>query len=181
MENLYHYYDETTGPFRNLSDLPPNEAENVLQAIRQQKKGFASQRSLDYLAIRRSLEAKARELFIRKGGRPVRSCPHYMTLGECPWLAEWYPAGRVLQFALADFDPDTISFTYGDLFPAMRYQDGKPYRSQVYTTDEILLVINQFGMPQQWNPFGEKAPERYIEVQIWDDSPLRLPGMRSGD
>ncbi|GGD92073.1 hypothetical protein [Paenibacillus nasutitermitis] len=181
MEYLYHYYDESTGPFRNLTDLPPTEAENMLQTIRQLKKGFASQRSMDYLAIRRSLESKARELFIRKGGMPVRSCPHYMTLGKCPWLAGWYPSGRVLQYALADFDPGSISFTYGDLFPAMRFQDGKPYRNQVYTVDEIFLVINQFGMPQQWNPLGDQGPERYIEVQVWDDSPLRLPGIRSSE
>ncbi|BBH24673.1 hypothetical protein Back11_60180 [Paenibacillus baekrokdamisoli] len=55
----------------------------------------------------------------------------------------------------------------------MRYQDGKPYRNQVYTIDEIYNVINEFGLPQDWNPEGQNGPERYIEVQIWDDEPLR--------
>lgn len=94
--SLYHYFDESTGPFRNLSDLEPHEAENILNDIRLQDKGFAS-----------------------------------------------------------------------------NFSDAKPYRRQVYTFDEILHVIEEFGMPQQWNANGEKGPERYIEVQIWDDKPLR--------
>lgn len=170
---LYHYYDESTGPFHNLSDLPLHEAEQVLNELRQQNIGFASKRSQDYLSIRRELEAKARNLFIAKGGQPSRAYPHYMTLGECPWLLEWYPIGRSLRISMDQFDLDTISFTYGDLFPTMRYQDGKPYRNQVYTWDEMVHVIEEFGMPQEWNANGEKGPERYIEVQIWDDKPLR--------
>lgn len=58
---LHHYFDESTGPFRNLSDLEPEEAEQVLDEIRVQKIGFASNRSKDYLTIRRSLELKAAE------------------------------------------------------------------------------------------------------------------------
>ncbi|UQZ33257.1 hypothetical protein C2I18_06605 [Paenibacillus sp. PK3_47] len=172
MDYLYHYYDESTGPFRNLSDLSPEEAENVLADIRRNKKGFASRRSADYLEIRRALELKAREAFIAKGGRPLRQHPHCMTLGRCPWLLEWYPEGKELQIPLSAFADDTVSFTYGDLFPAMRFQDGKPYRGQVYTLDEIGTVIERFGLPQDWNPDGGLGPERYIEVQIWDDAPL---------
>jgi hypothetical protein len=148
------------------------EAERVLNNLRLQKKGFASKRSDDYLTIRRELEGKARHLFIAKGGRPIRSYPHYMTLGSCSWLLTWYSAGKEISMPLTEFDPHTISFTYGDLFPTMRYQDGKPYRGQVYTLEEINQVVSRFGLPQSWNPDGQKGPERYIEVQIWDDGPL---------
>ncbi|WP_199615116.1 hypothetical protein [Paenibacillus alkalitolerans] len=169
---LYHYFDESTGPFRNLSELEPTEAEEILKEIRDRKKGFASKRSEDYLTIRRSLEIKARELFILKGGKPVRSYPHYMTLGQCPWLLEWYERGKQVRIPIEQFHPDTISFTYGDLFPTMRYQDGRMYRDQVYTLGEIYRVIEQFGLPQEWNPHGDLGPERYIEAQVWDDKPL---------
>ncbi|OMF32235.1 hypothetical protein BK133_14520 [Paenibacillus sp. FSL H8-0548] len=172
MSFLYHYFDQSTGPFCNLSDLAPVDAERILEQIRLQSKGFASKRSLDYLEIRRSLELQAHELFIHKGGKPVRGLPHYMTLGSCPWLLDWYPNGRELQIALAEFDPNTISFTYGDLFPTMRYNDGKTYRGQIYTAGEIWDVIHKFGWPQEWNSNGDQGPERYIEVQIWDDRPL---------
>ncbi|WP_040949470.1 hypothetical protein [Gorillibacterium massiliense] len=169
---LYHYYDETTGPFRNLSDLELEEAEGVLQDIRRKNRGFASRRAPNYLEVRRRLEEKAREQFIAKGGKPVRRAPHYMTMGECPWLLEWYPNGKGLAIPLAEFKPETISFTYGDLFPTMNVADGKPYRGQVYTLDEIIRVVNQFGLPQEWNAAGDKGPERYIEVQVWDDAAL---------
>jgi hypothetical protein len=174
VEFLYHYYDESTGPFRNLSDLGTEEAKAVLNEIRLIQKGFASKRSADYLEIRSSIELKARELFIMQGGKPIRSHPHYMTIGKCPWLMDWYPNGRELRILLEEFDPRTISFTYGDLFPTMRCQDGKPYRNQVYTLDQIYKVISEFGLPQEWNPDGNNGPERYIEAQIWDDTPLRL-------
>lgn len=61
------------------------------------------------------------------------------------------------------------AFTYGDLFPTMRYEDGKPYRKQVYTKREIVQIVDTYGLPQDWNRDGSLGPERYIEVQIWDD------------
>lgn len=178
MEFLYHYFDESSGPFRNLSDLDHEEAEAILANIRLQKKGFAGQRQVDYMDIRHRLEARARELFILKGGKPLRSSPHYMTVGKCPWLIEWYENGKELEIPLRLFHPLTVSFTYGDLFPTMRVQDGKAYRGQVYTLNEIEEVIAEFGLPQVWNKSGQGGPERYIEVQVWDDKPL-LPWLRS--
>ena len=59
---LYHYYERRHGPFRNLSDLPPLEAETVLAAIRQAGQTFAAQRTADYLTIRRDLEDRVRAL-----------------------------------------------------------------------------------------------------------------------
>ena len=178
-EVLYHYYDESTGPFRNLSDLGADEAGRILNDIRRQRKGFASQRSPDYLSIRRSLEQLARDMFVVKGGIPVRLHPHYMTFGPTPWLLEWYPNGKELPIPITDFHPLSLSFTYGDLFPTMRVCDGRPYRKQVYKLDEIYEVVREYGLPQEWNPTGDKGPERYIEVQVWDEAPLQ--GYMRGD
>ncbi|WP_052568722.1 hypothetical protein [Ktedonobacter racemifer] len=98
--------------------------------------------------------------------------PHYMIIGECPWLREWYQDGRTVKIAMDAFHPLTLSFTYGDSFPAMRVQDGKPYRGKVYTLSEIMEVIREYGLPQIWNADGQNGPERYIEAQIWDDISL---------
>jgi hypothetical protein len=171
---LYHYYESFVGPFVNLSDLPIDEAEIIQSAIREQGKIFASKRAEDYHTIRRELEDKVRALFIEKGGKPKRKRPHYMTLGSCDWLKEWYLDGQELYIPLESFNPHSISFTYGDTFPAMRYQDGKPYRGKVYTLDEIVEVIRAYGLPQEWNRDGKLGPERYIEVQVWDDEPLKI-------
>lgn len=169
---LYHYYEGSTGPFRNLSELNTDAADEVMNRLKSEGKVFASQRSDDYLNIRRELEAKAREMFIQKGGKPNKLYPHYMTLGECNWIKEWYKQGKELKIHMDQFDPEHISFTYGDLFPTMRFKDGKPYREKLYTKQEIIQIIIEYGLPQEWNKDGKKGPERYIEVQIWDDKEL---------
>ena len=170
---LYHYYDCSRGAFRNLSDLPPGEAEAILESIRQRGEGFASKRKTDYLMIRRELEDFVRMRFIEKGGQPQRARPHYMILGSCDWLKSWYIAGCELRIPIDQFDPMHVSFTYGDTFPAMRYGDGKPYRRQVYTLAELPQIIESYGLPQEWNADGSLGPDRYIEAQIWCDEPLR--------
>lgn len=166
---LYHYYEAERGPFKSLSGLSEEEAARVMHELKLEGTVFASRRSDDYMDIRRQLEQRARELFIRKGGRPAKPFPHYMTLGPCDWIRQWYMDGKQIKIRLDEFDPQSISFTYGDLFPTMRFRDGKPYRQQVYVRDEILKMVEQYGWPQQWNPDGRKGPERYIEAQIWDD------------
>lgn len=167
--NLYHYFECERGPFKNLSSVSLEEGEKILRMLRQDKDVFASQRSEEYLMIRRELERKARELFIRKGGQPKKQFPHYMTLGECEWIRGWYKDDCELRIELETFPSEILSFTYGDLFPTMRYKDGKEYREQVYTIEEIKKLIDRYGLPQQWNSDGRAGPERYIEVQVWDD------------
>jgi hypothetical protein len=163
---LAHYYESARGPFCSLSDLPLDSAEAILADIRAQGVTFASQRKADYLTVRRDLEDLVRQKFIEKGGCPRRARPHYMTLGACPWLLTWYRDGRELRIPLVNFPADVVSFTYGDTFPAMRFQDGKPTRGQVYTLAELPALVEQFGLPQEWNN-GGGGPDRYIEAQIW--------------
>jgi hypothetical protein len=170
---IVHYYEASQGPFRSLSDLSLEDAECILQRIRQKGIVFASQRNRDYLAIRKSLEERIRQLFIEKGGQPRRLHPHYFILGGCDWVKSWYCDGRDLQISLNRVQPEVISFTYGDSFPAKRYQDGKPYRGQVYVLKELPQLIARYGLPQVWNGDGEYGPERYIEAQVWDDEPVK--------
>ncbi len=165
---LYHYFESSHGPFRNLSGLSMEDAEDVMRNLKA-KGVFASQRPEDYLTVRRDLENRARKMFIQKGGKPRSRFPHYLTLGPCEWLKSWYNEAKEITIPLNEIDEDIISFTYGDLFPTMRYLDGKPYREQVYTKREIFWIIEQYGYPQQWNKDGSKGPERYIEVQLWDE------------
>ncbi|MGQ8871248.1 hypothetical protein [Paenibacillus sp. TSA_86.1] len=171
MEHLngYHYFDKRLGPFRNLSSLSEREAEAALQQIREEGRAFASQRSSDYITIRRGLEQLAYEKFTVKTGKPAQDYPHYLTLGVCPWLESWYKEPDHIIIPWEELPAEVVSFTYGDLFPTMRYADGKPYRQQVYTKDEIVELIQTYGLPQEWNPMGERGPERYIEVQVWDN------------
>lgn len=122
--------------------------------------------------MRRELEERIRALFIARGGCPNRPRPHYLILGSCPWVKNWYVDGRELSIPLVCFSPGAVSFTYGDSFPAMRYQDGRPYRGQVYTLAELPGLIQRYGLPQEWNAEGKSGPERYIEAQVWEDGPI---------
>jgi hypothetical protein len=170
---LSHYYEAANGPFRNLSDLPLEEAEQRQDQLRTAGVSFAGRRAADYLTIRKMLEEQVRQEFIARGGKPQRLRPHYMILGACPWVQSWYQDGRELRIPLANFDPSSVSFTYGDTFPAMRYEDGKPYRKQVYTLADLPAVVSEYGLPQEWTCTGTLGPDRYIEAQVWDDLPLK--------
>jgi hypothetical protein len=108
---LSHYYEKSAGPFSNLSMLPLEQAEQILEEIRKNGNRFASQRSNDYLKRRLVLEAKIRKLFEEKGGKPMLLRPHYMILGSCPWLKSWYVDGQELQIKLASISEDDVSFT----------------------------------------------------------------------
>ncbi|MNL74204.1 hypothetical protein D3C87_1997980 [compost metagenome] len=52
--------------------------------------------------------------------------------------------------------------------------DGKEYRRNIYTYKEIVQLIHKYGLPQVWNKDGAQGPERYIEVQVWDDEPMQI-------
>lgn len=105
---LCHYYDAEKGPFLNLSDFALAEAEQGLDQIRRKGESFASKRGLDYLTIRRELETGVRQLFIAKGGKPVRERPHHMIVGACPRLIDWYKDGRELRVPLTTFRPEIV-------------------------------------------------------------------------
>ncbi len=169
---LSHYYEAARGPFQNLSDLSLEKAEEVMHGIRQDGVVFASKRAVGYMLVRRELEDRVRQLFLERGGAPRRLRPHYMILGDCPWLETWYIEPRVVRIPLVQFDERIVSFTYGDTFPAMRYGDGKPYRGRVYLMTELAELVARYGLPQEWNADGKKGPDRYIEAQVWDDAPL---------
>lgn len=169
---LYHYFEKKIGAFKNLSDLPLSEAEEVLKKIKNVRpSSLAAGRDENYMSRRLKYETLARNLFIEKGGKPIRKVPHYMVVEECPWLNAWYLDGGYIKIPIEEFDLSTISFTYGDMHPTFSpiVNDGKEYRKKLYTDEEILKIIHKYGLPQKWNSDGKFGPERYIEVQIWSD------------
>lgn len=172
---LYHYYDKSVGPFKNISDLSDEDANSLLQDIRRTKPtSFCAQRSSDYMALRRHYETILRNEFVKKGGTILRNAPHYMVVEHSPWLASWYENGAFVKIPMEEFDLRTVSFTYGDSHPTFsdRVRDGKEYRGKLYTYEEILEIIAKYGLPQDWNDDGRFGPERYIEVHVWSDETI---------
>ena len=175
--HLYHYYDKTIGPFISLSELPREEAEEVLDRIKVEKPNAQSaQRDAEYMFRRHMYEDIIKKEFMKKGGAIKRGTPHYMTIEHSPWLATWFENGDVIKIPIEEFDLSTVSFTYGDSHPTFspwsRDDDWKEYRRKLYTYDEILKVIDRYGLPQNWNDDGRFGPERYVEAHIWTDEPI---------
>lgn len=172
---LYHYYDKTIGPFRNLSDVSVEEARDILNQIKREKPNVqCAHRQDSYIEDRLHYEAILREEFLKKGGIIKRQVPHYMVVEHSPWLSTWFEHSAYIKIPIEEFDLSTVSFTYGDSHPTFspRVTDGKEYRKKLYRYDEILEIIKKYDLPQNWNDDGKYGPERYIEAHIWNDDPI---------
>lgn len=169
---LYHYYDKEIGPFRNLSEVSIEEANEILQNISSTKPHVqCAKRQQTYMQDRLWYENILRYEFEKKGGIIKRKSPHYMVVEHSPWLSTWFDNCAYIKIPIEEFDVRTISFTYGDSHPTFseRVNDGKEYRKKLYTYDEILEVIEKYGLPQEWNDDGRYGPERYVDAHIWSD------------
>ena len=172
---LYHYYEKVMGPFKSISDLPDEEAEQILKNIRMEKPDiFLAMRPDDYLLKRRRFEEILRNEFIKSGGKPERKTPHYMVVEEVPFFEKWYEHTACISIDAEELDLSMLSFTYGDSHPTFsgRVNDGKEYRNRLYNYDEIQKIIEKYGLPQVWNPDFKLGPECYVEVQVWTDRGL---------
>lgn len=172
---LYHYFDKSLPPFANLSELPLDEANAVLNKIKTTRPNSQSaQRHDKYAEYRRNCENIIRTKFAEKGGIIERSTPHYMVIEHSPWLRTWFENCDHLKISIDEFDLNTLSFTYGDSMPTFSpaIKNKKEYHNQLYTFDEILKIIDKYGLPQNWNDDGKYGYERYIEVHVWSDSTI---------
>ena len=172
---LYHYYERENGPFRSISELSDTEAEEILRRIRVEKPDiFLAKRPEDYVQKRRKFEGILRSEFLKKGGLAERNTPHYLVVEEVPFFEKWYEDTARIIVDTSELDLRTVSFTYGDSHPTFsgNVKDGKEYRNTLYTYDEILKIIDKYGLPQIWNPDFKYGPECYIEVQVWSDRGL---------
>ncbi len=159
-----------------MTDISAEEAKAVLNEIKRTKPNSQSaQRHDKYVEYRRNCENILRTEFTKKGGIITRKSPYYMTIEHSPWLSTWFENCDFIKIPIEEFDLKTISFTYGDSMPTFSpaINDGKEYRMKLYTYDEILRIIDKYGLPQEWNDDGKYGPERYIEVHIWSDETIK--------
>lgn len=173
-----HNYDPDRGPCRNICDLSDAEASKILDEIRES--GLRSIKP-DYLQRRRLTEEWLGRERQRKLGPTKLDRPFYFFLGD---FADGKDPSRLmlLVMPLREFSPETLTFTYPDSMaslPIATRDDLRSYRKsyhgQVFTLDEITSVIDECGMPgDRWRSDPTMKYDRFIEVQVWDDSPIRL-------
>ncbi len=104
--------------------------------------------------------------------------PIYFFLGKFHGIDASRPLSiRVL---LTVFSQEMITFTYPDSMASLplatlieHHSDRRPYHGQVFTLDEIEDVVSEYGVPgEEGNPTASRY-DTFIEVQVWDDRPLR--------
>lgn len=172
---LYRYFHDLADPFRGFTEMDLAAPENYVRYIEAQNLRCGRTYDLAYFEKRLSTENLLREQFIRQGGKPTLRHPYYMVLESCDrWFYDHKGCIGSLCIDLSRFDPDTVSFTYGDSIPSLdpAFRRQRRYHGKVYTLSQLPGLIEEFGLPQQWNPDGQLGYETYIEAQIWTDLPL---------
>lgn len=177
---LYHYYERVFGPFSQLTALPFNEAKGILLA--QKAAGKLRNPDIDgFLQKRYERDKKLRDMFISHGGKPTRTAPVYMMLGAHKQWESTYENPVVIKIPFEEFDPLTVSFTYGDSFAAFNPKlfGDEEYWNKVYFADEILKVIERNGMPPYVDydfkrgiyPTDKNINDhlKYVEAHVWSD------------
>ena len=173
---LYHFFDKRTGPFRSLTTVSREEAKDIIERIKAERPDSqCAGRHDKYVEYRHNCEAILRREFAAKGGIMEKDTPHYMVVEFSPWLYTWYEQPGYIRIPVEEFDLRTVSFTYGDSMPTFSdsVTDGREYRKKLYMYDEILTVIEKYGLPQDWNDDGRYGPERYIEAHVWSDRTVK--------
>lgn len=174
---ITHNYDPARGIGRNLCHLPDSDAERILDEIRASTGRFIR---TNYLSRRRGVEEWLITEKQRKLGTTVLNRPIYFFLGD---FADGKDPSRPasLVMPLAEFQPDMVTFTYPDSMaslPLATKDDHKlarkAYHGSVFTLSEIRTIVAKFGLPES-RPINDPAStyERYIEVQVWDDWPVK--------
>jgi len=165
---ITHYYFPGTDPWKNIMNLPEQEAFRVAAELAASHPDttsfyrFADFRN--YYPSRKRADEYVREAFIRLGGKPRLLHPYSFVLTECAYLREWFDSSDRITLGLSDIPDDQVSFTPGDSC-AMIIHGSEP---AVLTKEMLLEGIGACG--GSVDLFLEKAlgSNHYMEVQLWD-------------
>jgi len=172
-----------------LSDLAGPSLETVLFDLECERQAGLCARVFGrrYMELRRGTEELLRSGFIEAGGRPERTAPHYFVLGTSPWFGGLARDMDRVVLPLAALPTDVASVTYPDSVTAMALgpayglpHEPRPYHGRVYRLEELPGLIGSYGLPtdvaagpDDYEGYHHRPFEKYIEVQLWSDRPLR--------
>ena len=170
MEKLYitHYYYPGTDPWKNIMNLPEDEAYRMAKTLSDAHPDITSfGRFADfenYYPARKKADAFVRESFLQLGGKPKLSHPYSFTLMECEYLREWFDSSDKIVFDLEDIPEDQVSFTLGDSC-ALIVHGSEPV---VLTKKNLLERIEECGGSTEVFFKESLGKYAYVEVQLWD-------------
>ena len=177
---LYHYFERDFGPFRAFTELPIEEAREILLARKAAGKS-GNPNIEDFLSKRYGREKLLRDAFSGRGGRIKRTSPYYFFLGEERQWASAYKHPVCVKIPLSEFDPLTVSFTYGDSFAIFKPElfGAEEYWNRVYFADEMLALVERIGLPPRVEydfkrgiyPKDKNINDhlKYVEAHVWSD------------
>lgn len=172
---LFHYFEKSRGPFKTLSDLTVEESIRIHTELEAENTIFAARSANgQYMLQRHIVEQRAYAMFLRKGGKPKRKNPYYMVLAEeeSEECKSWFHDCGIIKIPLNEFDPLTVSFTYGDSFPTFKPIFDEEPEYSLYLFDEILDVIKKRGMPPVRTDSMSWLEPSYVEAQIWSNETI---------
>jgi hypothetical protein len=180
-----HYHRATRAPFRNLSDVAPDDLAAVLDQLEAERVSGASWRRFGrrYMELRRRTEEVVRQRFVAAGGEPVRHAPHYFVLGSSAWFAGLAADMVAHAVPLGALPSAVTSFTYPDSITAMGLgaefglpTERRPYHGTVFRLEALPAVVERYGLPDDgvegYADYVSRPFEKYIEVQLWADQPV---------
>lgn len=149
------------------------------RAVSESKRVFGSR----YMELRALTEQRLYELFVKAGGRPKRKAPHYFVLGSSEWYRGLSPDTSEVVVLLDELPSEATSFTYPDSFTAMGFgprfglpQEPRPYHEHVFRMEQLPEIVARYGLPDDddsYEGYHHQVFEKYIEVQVWSDEPVR--------
>ena len=182
--HLYHYFEKSCGPFRSITAIPFEEAAAIQRAKKARDPRSVNPNIEWFLNRRYEMERLVRDRFVAIGGKPIRAAPIYCTLGSNEGMKTWFHDPAWVKIPVGEIDLNAVSFAYGDTFavfnPAL--DTGEEYWGQVYRYDEIVKLIDKYGLPEDPEydsrngiyPKGKPINHylKYIEAHVWSDEAL---------
>ncbi|MGO1080083.1 hypothetical protein [Inquilinus sp. CA228] len=171
-----HNYDPGGLFLGNVCDLPPVEAEQVLDRIR-----TSGRRQIKPIYLRKRLETEAWLMAERRRllGTTRRERPIYFFLGH---FADGKDPSRPcsLVMPLDALPEDVVTFTFPDSMASLSIatcddhrDERRPYHGRVFSLSQIMEVVAEFGVPDaSWSQDHRRRFDRYVEVQVWDERPV---------
>lgn len=162
----YRYYEEEYGPLAIMSKLTLEEV------IAGGYRGFSEDEIRQLYTYRMEKEQLMHYLFQKKGGVAKLTYPYYFAVfAEDQYnhpLEFRHGVSKCIRIPIREFDPKTLSFTYGTSYYTFTRKDGHPTKRKLYMINEIEDIINTYGMI----PYDGDSP-LCVEMQVWDDGVLK--------
>ena len=170
---ITHYFYPGTDPWKNIMNLPEQEAFNIaaeLAAKYPDKTSFGRFADfVNYYPNRKKADRFVREAFVKLGGKPKLMHPYSFVLGESEYLKDWFDTDCKKVLDLLEIPEDQISFTLGDSC-ALLIHGEEPV---VLTKAMLLDGISACGGSVEEYCKKSLGKYAYVEVQLWS-RPCRI-------